>query len=68
METKEKYIQIKSRQVANCIHYLSGLKYLIFDDKNDSSKKVYSFENTPEFNETFEKVNQLRNELRQLNS
>lgn len=63
MENKKYYI-VNTKQLANTIHYLTGLTYFAYENKKDSSKQVYSFEDTPQFRNALSLINDLRNELR----
>ena len=46
---KHKYYLVKSLKLAQAIQFIGGMKYFKFDDREDPSIKVYSFENTEKF-------------------
>ena len=60
------YYVIKKKQFADAINFVTGMRYLVWDSDKDPSKKVYSFEVTPEFLIAFEKLNELKNQLTQM--
>lgn len=45
----EKYYAIKSLHMAMAIGFITGRKYMVFDDYSNSNKKIYSFVNDEVF-------------------
>lgn len=64
MINDKKLYFVNSKRLAYTIEFISGLKYMIHDHKHDSSKKVYSFENTEELQIALEKIMELKNTLK----
>lgn len=60
MEEK-RYKIIMSKRMAVTLEFLFGLKYYIHDNKIDSTKKVYSFEDTSELHRALNIVMDIRN-------
>lgn len=58
-----KYYFVSSKRLAITIEFISGLKYLIHDHRNDPTKKVYSFENTNELQNALAKIMELKHTL-----
>lgn len=58
-----KYYFVNSKRLAITIEFLTGFKYMIHDHKYDSNKKVYSFENTKEFQQSLYEIMNLKTKL-----
>lgn len=58
---EKRYKMIMSKRMAVTLEFLFGLKYYIHDNKIDSTKKVYSFEDTPELNQALKIITDIRN-------
>lgn len=57
------YYFVNSKRLAITIEFLTSFKYMIHDHKYDPSKKVYSFENTKEFQQALYEIMNLKNKL-----
>lgn len=62
MEKKSKYKMIMNRRMAITLEFMFGLTYYVHDNKIDPTKKVYSFEDTPEFRKALTYITNFRNE------
>ena len=57
------YYIIKKKQLAETINFITGERYFVWDDKEDSSKKVYSFKITERFEKAFKEINALKKQF-----
>lgn len=61
---ESKFYYIKSKTMALAIQYISGLSFMVFDDKDDSSIKTYAFDNTEKLHEVLTDLTNIRNKYR----
>ena len=61
-----KFYIIKKKQLADAINFVTGLRYYVYEDEVNDGEKVYSFEINDKFLLAFEKLNELKNQLSQL--
>lgn len=59
----DKYYAVKTLDLARAIHFITGEKYLIFDDINDCNRKIYSFKNTEKLRKSLDILNNARRDL-----
>ncbi|MBU6135200.1 hypothetical protein [Clostridium tertium] len=59
----KKYYVVNHIDFARTLLWLTGQNYMIFDDKRDSTKKVYSFENTNKLQLAMKKLMEVRESL-----
>lgn len=60
----EKYKFIRDKDLASAIVFLTNESYMIFDDKNDTHKKIYSFILTDNVQLAIDKLIELKNKLK----
>lgn len=61
--SNEKYYAIKSLHMAMAISFITGRKYMVFNDYSNSNKKIYSFVNDEVFQKAMKVLNEARKEL-----
>lgn len=61
--SNEKYYAIKSLHMAMAIGFITGRKYMVFNDYSNSNKKIYSFVNDEVFQKAMKVLNEARKEL-----
>lgn len=48
-----KFKTIKNKNLAITLAYMTGQDFFTYDNRYDDTKKVYSFENTPKFQQAY---------------
>ena len=59
VEMNKKYYTTKYKSKADCIMFLTGMNYMIFDDKR-SNGKIYSFINSEEIKYIIKEINRIK--------
>lgn len=60
---KKKYYIIKKRSLAEALNFLTGQRYYKWDNEDNSSKKVYSFEISDKFLEALHELTILKEKI-----
>ena len=59
MNEEKRYYFIRSKGLAEVLRYILQKNYLSFEDKNDSSRQIYSFEDSQKFQSLLSDINLL---------
>ena len=63
-----KYCVIRNKALASAIAFITGEKYYTYEDRDDNTKKVYSFKRTNKFNYAMNKIDELAKEMDKINN
>lgn len=63
MNNQQKYYGVRKKSLADAINYISGLRYMVFDDDQNENKKIYSFEDTENFRKVLTELTSLKNKF-----
>lgn len=63
MENKKYYV-VRDINFARVLKWICGQDYMVFDDKFNEGKKVYSFENTEKFQQALAIAQGIKNKVR----
>lgn len=63
MNNQQKFYGVRKKSLADAINYISGLRYMIFDDEENKNKKIYSFEDTEVFRKVLTELTSLKNKF-----
>jgi hypothetical protein len=55
-----KYYTVKNEHLAKAIAFVTGQRYMIFNDLKNEGEYIYSFENTDKLREVKQKLNELK--------
>lgn len=55
-----KYYTVKNEHLAKAIAFVTGQRYMIFNDLKKEGEFIYSFENTDKLREVKQKLNELK--------
>lgn len=58
-----KYFTVRNEGVAKALTFLTGQKYLVFDDLRNEGQHIFSFENTEKIRLAKFKLNELKEEI-----
>lgn len=59
-----KYKIVRDKDLASAIVFLTNESYMVFDDKNDNTKKIYSFILTKNVQIAIDRLIELKNKLK----
>ena len=63
MNNQQKYYGVRKKSLADAINYISGLRYMIWNDDENENKKIYSFEDTEVFRKVLTELTSLKNKF-----
>lgn len=63
-EFKGRYYFVSSIDLARAIVFITGENYYILDDREDKTKKIYSFQNSRKLQEAIERIIKLQEEFK----
>lgn len=66
-EFKGRYYFVSSIDLARAIVFITGEHYYILDDREDKTKKIYSFKNSRKLQEVIEIIIKLQEEFKSEN-
>lgn len=68
MNKESKFCVIRNKALASAIAFVTGEKYYTYEDRDDNTKKVYSFKRTNKFNYAMTKIDELAKEIVEINN
>lgn len=55
-----KYYTVKNEHLAKAIAFVTGQRYMVFNDLKNKGEYIYSFENTDKLKDAKQKLNELK--------
>lgn len=59
----KKYYTTNYKSKADCIMFLTNENYMIFNDKRDQTKKIYSFVNSEKIQKAIKEIERIKNNI-----
>ena len=59
----KKYYTTSYKSKADCIMFLTDENYMIFNDKRDQTKKIYSFVNSEKVQKVLKEIYRIKNNI-----